>query len=134
MSQKSPLVHRTFRISVDIETTIAASPDETSGSCPEHVQFHQALVQRLLAHPKRLDQLLRSCAVDALKGAEKMLAVEYGRDRASDQQLLQPMIEELEPSAQAYFMEEIEAGVSLYYFDGYEATVKHVCMKELDEK
>ncbi len=131
MSQKPPLVHRTFRISVDIETILTASPGETSGSCPEHVQFHQALVQRLLAHPKLLDQLLRSCTVDALKGAEKMLAVEY---RVSDQQLLQPMIQELEPAAQAYFMEEIEAGVSVYYFDGYEATVKRVYMTELDEK
>ena len=115
MSTHSPLARRTFRITTDIETTIMASPDETSGSRPEHVHFHQALVQQLLAHPQRLDHLLRSCAVDALKGAEKMLAGDY---QVSEQHLLQPMIEALEPAAQAYFLEEIEDGISVYSFDG----------------
>ncbi len=125
---QSPIVRRRFRISVDVETTINAAPDGT----PECVQSYQAFVQRLLAHPKLLDHLLRGAAVDALKGAEKMIASEYGWDRISDQQLLQPMIEQLEPAAQTFFIEEIEAGVPVYYFDGYEATVKQWSMKELD--
>lgn len=86
MSTYSPLVRRTFRISVDIETTIMALPDETSGSNREQVYFHQALVQQLLAHPQQLDQLLHSSAVDALKGAEKLLA---GVDQGAEQHLLQ---------------------------------------------
>lgn len=130
MAPPSPLVQRTFRISVDIETTITASPDETIGSRPEQVQFHQALVRQLLAHPKRLDQLLRSSAVDALTGAEKMLVGDY---QVAEQHLLQPLIEALEPAAQAYFLEEIEDGVSVYCFDGYGATVKHVGMTEIAE-
>jgi hypothetical protein len=125
------LAQRTFRISVDIETTLMPSPDETIASCPAHRQFHQALVQQLLEHPQRLDQLFRSCAVDALKEAEKMLAGEY---QVSEHHLLQPMIEALEPAAQAYFLEEIEAGISVYYFDGYGASVKCVGMTELQEQ
>ncbi|MBO0795067.1 MAG: hypothetical protein J2P36_29530 [Ktedonobacteraceae bacterium] len=121
-------IRRRFHISVDIETTINATPQER----PEHVPYYQAFVQRLLAHPKILDQLQRSTAADALKGAEKMVALEYGWDKRSDQQLLQPLIEQLEPAAQAYFIEEIEAGVSVYYFDGLEATVKQWSMAELD--
>ncbi len=125
---QSPIVRRRFRISVDIETTINAAPDGTA----ERVQSYQAFVQRLLAHPKSVDHLLRGAAVDTLKRAEKMIASEYGWGRISDQQLLRPMIEQLEPAAQAYFIEEIEAGVAVYYFDGYEATVKQWSMKELD--
>jgi hypothetical protein len=53
---------------------------------------------------------------------------------ASPPQLLQPIIEQLEPAAQAYFMEETEAGIPVIYFDGYEATVKQFRMKELDEE
>src|SRR5437763_1633260 len=125
---KFPIVRRRFRISVDVETTINARPDDTA----ERVQYYQAFVQQLLAHPKIVDHLLRGAAVDALKGAEKMIASEYGWDRISEQQLLQPVIEQLEPSAQASFMEEVEAGIPVYYFNGYEATVKHWSMKELD--
>jgi hypothetical protein len=32
MSVHSPLIHRTFRITIDIETTINAEPDETMDS------------------------------------------------------------------------------------------------------
>src|SRR5207249_2053204 len=71
-------------------------------------RYHQAFVQHLLAHPPALCQLLRSSAVEALLPAKKMLEAEYGWGRISDQQLLQPLIAELEPAAQAYFTEELE--------------------------
>lgn len=134
MSAKSPLVRRTLRITVDVETTVNAEPYETGDSRAEQVRFHQALVQRLLAHPKLLDQLLRSSAVDALKQAGKMLEAEYGWDSTSDQQLLQPVIAELEPAAQAYFTEELEDMATMYYFDGYEATIKQFGMTEVGEE
>jgi hypothetical protein len=126
---KSPIVRRRFRISVDVETTINATSDDAA----ERAQYYQAFVQRLLATPKILDQLLRGSAVDALKEAQKMIAIEYGWNRISEQQLLQPIIAQLEPAARAYFMEETEAGVPVIYFDGYEATVKQFSMKELDQ-
>src|SRR5205823_9703852 len=117
---QSPIIRRRFRISIDVETTIKAAPDDTG----KGIQYYQAFIQQLLAHPKILDQLLHSSAVDALKGARKMIALEYGWEKISDQQLLQPIIDQLEPAAQAYFVEEIEAGIPVYDFDGYEATVK----------
>lgn len=88
MSAKSPLVRRTLRITVDVETTATAPPSETGDARAQQVRFHHALVQRLLAHPKRLDPLLRSPAVEALMPAKKLLEAEYGWGRISDQQLL----------------------------------------------
>ncbi|MBO0795953.1 MAG: hypothetical protein J2P36_34095 [Ktedonobacteraceae bacterium] len=131
MSTPSSLVRRTFRLTVDVETTLNAEPEETLPSHPEHKQFHQALVQQLLAHPTVLDQLLRSSAVTALESAQKLFAAEFGWDRVSEQQLLQPLIEKLEPAAQAYFTEELEAGITVYYFDDYQATIKRFNMTEL---
>jgi hypothetical protein len=134
MSAKSPLVRRTLRITVDVETTVNTEPSATGDARAEQARFHQALVQRLLAHPTRLEQLLRSSAVEALLPAKKMLEAEYGWGRISDQQLLQPIIAELEPAAQAYFTEELEDGASVYSFDGYAATIKRVRMAEVGDE
>lgn len=131
MSTPSPVVRRTFRLSVDIETTLNAEPDEITPSRPEQAQFHQAFVQQLLAHPTVLDQLLRASAVAALKSAQQLFALEYGWDRVSKQHLLQPLIEKLEPAAQAYFTEEFEDNTTVYYFDDYQATIKRFNMTEL---
>lgn len=129
MSTRPP-VRRTFRLTIDIETTLNAEADETTPSHPEHTQFHQALVQQLLAHPTTLDQLLRASAVTALKSAQKLFDAEFGWDRVSEQQLLQPLIEKLEPAAQVHFTEELEEGTAIYYFDGYQATIKRFNMTE----
>jgi hypothetical protein len=134
MSTHSPRVCRTFRISIDIETTLDPeiqdlAPHQAFGS-----RYQQALVQRLLAHPEVLRQLLRAWAVDELKQAHKLLEAEYGWGRTSDQQLLRPIIEELSPAAQAYFTEELEEGASAYYVECYKATVKRFGMIELDEE
>ena len=131
MSTPSPIVRRTFRLSVDIETTLNAEADETTPSHPEQAQFRQAFVQQLLAHPTVLDQLLRASAVAALKSAQKLFSLEYGWDRVSEQQLIQPLIEKLEPAAQAYFTEEFEDNTTVYYFDDYQATIKRFNMTEL---
>ncbi len=130
----APLLHRTFRITVDIEATVNAMPRDLANSPEESLHFHHTLVQHLLTHPKLLEHLLRASAVEEFRRAEKMLAREYGWDRLSDQQVLQAVIAELEPAAQAYFLEEIEDGISVYSFDGYEATVKQFHLVELEEK
>jgi hypothetical protein len=49
----------------------------------------------------------------------------------SEQQLLQPLVAELEPAVQAYFTEELEDGATVYSFDGYAATIKQVRMTEV---
>jgi hypothetical protein len=98
------------------------------------MRFHQALVQRLMAHPTLLDQLLRAAALDALGPARHLLEAEYGWGLGTDQRLLQPLIAELEPAAQAYFTEGLEDSASMYYFDGYEATIKQVGMTEVGEE
>jgi hypothetical protein len=134
MSAQSPLVRRTHRIIVDVETIITAEPSETGDCRGEQVDYHHALVQRLLAHPTRLEQLLRSSAVEALLPAKQLLEAEYGWGRISEQQVLQPLIAELEPAAQAYFTEEVEDGATVYYFDGYAATIKQVRMTEVGEE
>lgn len=134
MSIHAPLVRRTFRITVDIETTIGSESHDLTSRGPDNSRHQQALVQGLLARPEVLRQFLRSVAVDALKQANRLIEVEYGWGRASDHQLLQPIIAELEPAAQAYFTEEVEEGVSSVYVDCYEATVNRFGMIELDEK
>lgn len=131
MSTRPPIIRRTFRLSVDVETTLNIEADETAPAHPEYTQFHQALVQQLLAHPTVLDQILRASAVTALNSTQKMFAAEFGWDRVSEQQLLQPLIEKLEPAAQAYFTEELEDGVTVYYIEGYQTTIKNISMTEL---
>ena len=131
MSTRHPIIRRTFRLSVDVETTLNIEADETAPVHPEYTQFHQALVQQLLAHPTVLDQILRASAVTALNSTQKMFAAEFGWDRVSEQQLLQPLIEKLEPAAQAYFTEELEDGVTVYYIEGYQTTIKNISMTEL---
>jgi hypothetical protein len=130
-TQTPSLVQRTFRITVDVEATISAQPREMPGNGPQDECYHRTFVLHLLAHPPILRQLLRSSAVDALLPAKKMLEAEYGWGRISDQPLLQPIIEELEPAAQAYFTEELEDMASVFYFDGYAATIKQVRMTEV---
>jgi hypothetical protein len=127
-------VCRTFRITIDIETTIDSQSHDLALPQASGSHYQQALVQGLLAHPEVLRQLLRSFAVDALKPASKLLEAEYGWGRASEQQLLQPIIAELSPAAQSSFTEELEEGASAYYFEGCEATVKRFGMSELDEE
>lgn len=131
MSTSPSIVRRTFRLTVDVETTLNAEVDETTHSHPEDTQFHQALVQQLLAHPTVLDQLLRASAVTTLKSAQKLFDAEFGWDRIPEQQLLQPLIAKLEPAAQEHFTEEFEDNVTVYYFDGYQATIKRFNMTEL---
>jgi hypothetical protein len=67
-----------------------------------------------------------------MQQATQLLVAEYGWGGVSDQQLLQPLIARLEPMAQRYFLEEVEDGANVYYFDGYDATVVHVEMTELE--
>jgi hypothetical protein len=133
MSIHSPLVRRMFRITVDIETTIGSESHDLTSRLPDSLRYQQALVQGLLARPEVLLQFLRSVAVDALNPANKLVEAEYGWGRASDQQLLQPIIAELDPAAQDYFTEEVEEGVRGFYVECYEATVKRFGMIELDE-
>jgi hypothetical protein len=130
----SPVVSRTFRITIDIESTIDPESHDLAPYPPEGARYQQALVQRLLAHPEVLRQLLRACAIDALTPTRERLEAEYGWGRASDQQLLEPIIAELEPAAQSYFTEELEDGASVYYIECYEATVKRFGMIELDQQ
>ena len=132
MSTYSPRVCRTFRITIDIETTI--DPDSQALASPQAAEsrYQQAFVQCLLAHPEILRQLLRAYAVNALNEARKLLEAEYGWGYASEQQLLQPLMAELPPAAQAYFTEELEEGASAYYVECSQTTVKRFRMNELD--
>ena len=127
-------LRRTFRITIDVETTVHATPRETGNSSAESLHFHQALVEQLAEHPRLLDQLLRAAATDALKRAEPLLALEYGWGKVSEQGLLQALVAKLEPAAQAHFQEEIEAGIAVPYFDEYDATIKRFQLTELAEQ
>jgi hypothetical protein len=132
MATHLPLVRRTFRITIDVEASIDPESYGFSPPLPEESGYQQALVRSLVAHPDVVRQLLRSIAVDALTPSGKLLEAEYGWGRGSDQQLLQPIIEELEPAARAYFTEELEDGASAYYIECYGAAVKRFDMIELE--
>jgi|SRR5215208_5732936 len=129
-----PVVRKTFRATIDVEATLASG---TQGGVPlpspEHVSHTKALVERLLAQPELVDRLLRCRAVEAARQASSVLEAEYGRRGASEHELLEPIFAELEPGTRAYFTEELEDGVSAYYFDGYGATVEQASITEIDE-
>ena len=83
-------------------------------------------------HPEVLDPWLRSLIIGKLDEAKKLLDAEYG-SRIPEHELLQSIIAELEPEAQAYLTEELEDGVQTYYFDGFQTLVKCYQMTMLDE-
>ena len=129
-----PVVCKTFRVTIDVEATLAAgSPSGDLPPAPESVPYTRALMERLLAQPELVERLLRCRAVEAARRAGRALEVEYGWDEASEDELLGPIFADLEPDVRAYFAEELEDGASAYYFDGYEATVKRASVTEIDE-
>jgi hypothetical protein len=123
-------IRRTFRVTIDIEATVTATPREALRLRPAHVQYHQAFVQQLQAQPAQLNHLLRAAAMTAMKHAMQSLIADYGWSTVSEQEMLQSVLARLEPAAQSYFKEEVEDGVRVCYFDGYDATVLRVDMTE----
>jgi hypothetical protein len=131
---ETAIVRKKFRVTIDVEATLASGPQ--GGTLPpsqEGVCHTEALTERLLTKPELVDRLLRCRAVEVAKQAGNALEVAYGWGETSEYELLGPIFAELEPDARAYFTEELEDGVSVYYFDGYDATVKRASVAELDE-
>jgi hypothetical protein len=128
-----PVVRKTFRVTIDVEATLAAGPRGGElPPAPESVPHTRAIMERLQAHPELADRLLRSRAVDAVKQAGKALEIEHKQSGASEQELLGQNIAKLDPDTRAYFTEEMEDGASEYYFDGYGATVERVSITEVE--
>jgi len=132
MSTHTSSIRRTYRITIDIEAMISAEPLETPNGNSEHLHYYQALFQSLQAHPALLDRVLRTAAMDSLKEANTMIKAEYGWERASEEPPLHVAIAALEPEAQAYFSEEVEAGINEIYVDGYRARVKQFHISKID--
>ena len=126
MSNHLPDARQTFQISLDIETTLHPPSQELPDEKAEY--YYSSLVQTLLAHPENLSQLFRLAALATLPTAMEMLTAEYGKGGISEQELITPLLEQLEPDAQAYFTEEIEDQQHVFFFDGYSATIKQVQM------
>jgi hypothetical protein len=125
----SPL-KRTFRINIDIEVEFHADPPAGARSTAQQA-YHNELVQALLAHPDRLMKLQEAHAVEMLGPAKKALESDYGWVRHPEQQLLQPVMEELSPAARTYFTEELEEQVSYYDLDDIaETTIKRCTLTE----
>ncbi len=128
-----PVVRKTFRVTIDVEATLAAGPRGGElPPAPESVPHTRAIMERLQSHPELADRLLRSRAVDAVKQAGKALEIEHKQSGASEQELLGQIIAKLDPDTRAYFTEEMEDGTSEYYFDGYGATVERVSITEVE--
>jgi hypothetical protein len=131
---ETPVVRKKFRVTIDVEATLASGPQgETLPPSPEGVCHTEALTERLLAQPELVDRLLRCRAVEVATQAGKALEAEYGWGEISEDELLGPIFAELGPDAQAYFTEELEGGASVYYFDGYDATVERASVARIDE-
>lgn len=130
-----PIVRKKFRVTIDVEATLAAGPRGGElPPAPKSVPHTRALMELLQAQPELVDGLLRSRAVDAVKQAGKALEIEQRHSGASEHELLEQISAALDPDARAYFTEELEDGVSEYYFDGYGATVERVVITEVEEK
>src|SRR5919107_2210321 len=131
---ETPIVRKKFRVTIDVEATLASRPQGGMlPPSPEGVRHTEALTERLLAQPELVDRLLRCRAVEVARQAGKALEAEYGWGEISEAELLGSIFGELEPDARAYFTEELEDGVSVCYFDGYDATVERVSVAEIDK-
>jgi hypothetical protein len=131
---ETTVVRKKFRVTIDVEATLASKPQgETLLHSPEGVCHTKTFTERLLTQPELVDRLLRCRAVEVARQAGKALEAEYGWGEISEDELLGPIFAALEPEARVYFTEELEDGVSVYYFDGYDATVERASVAELDE-
>lgn len=126
----STQMHRTYRITIDIATTSYAQPPDADQDAPA-ARSHMAVMERLQAHPEVLDPLLRSLIMGRLDEVKKLLDAEYG-SHIPEHEVLQPIIAELEPEAQAYLTEELEDRCQVYYFDGFETNLKRYQMTLLE--
>lgn len=130
-----PIVRKKFRVTIDVEATLAAGPRGGElPPAPESVPHTRALMELLQAQPEIVDGLLRSRVVDAVKQVGKALEIEHRQSGASEHELLEQISAALDPDARVYFTEEMEDGASEYYFDGYGATVERVSITELEEE
>jgi hypothetical protein len=132
---ETPIVRKKFRVTmIDVEATLASGPQGGMlPPSPEDVCRTEALTERLLAQPELVDRLLRCRAVEVARQAGKALEAEYEWSEISEDELLGPIFAELEPDARAYFTEELEDGVRVYYFDGYNATVEGASVARIDK-
>jgi hypothetical protein len=127
-----PVVRKKFRVTIYVEATLdSGARGGLLLTSPEGVLHTKALVERLLAQPELVERLLRCRAVEAARRAVKALEVEYRRSGSSEHELLESIFADLEPDARAYFTEELEDGVSAYYFDGCRATVEWASLAEI---
>lgn len=127
-----PIVRKMFRVTIDVEATLAAGPP--SGElppAPESEPHTRAFMERLLTQPELVERLLRCRAVKAARQAGKALEIKYGWGGDPEDELLGPIFADLEPDARTYFTEELEDGASAYYFDGYGATVERASIIEI---
>jgi hypothetical protein len=128
-----PATRRTYRITVDVEATLASGLGEGSAgpSWAEAGRHHGDLVGRLLDRPELLEGLLRSSAIDALGRAWEQLRTDRGWGRTPEQDILEEAMEGMTEDTRAYFEEELEDGASAYLFDGYGADVVRVAISEI---
>lgn len=131
MSDNLLQARQTFSITLHIETILHPPSHKAPDEKAEH--YHRLLIQALLSNPEILSQVFRLAALATVPSAKGMLMAEYAKEGLSEQQLLASLIKQLEPSAQAYFTEEIEEQQHLVLFEGYEATIKQVQMTSLVE-
>ena len=85
-------------------------------------------MRRLLARREIIDHLLRDAAVAVVGPPMARLAAQ---SRPATDDLLRPLVAELDPAARRYFVEELEDGVAALYFDGVTATVTAVQVSNL---
>jgi hypothetical protein len=128
-----PVVRKKFRVTIDVKATLdSGAQGGVLPTSPEDVLHTKALMERLLAQPELVERLLGCRAVEVARRAGRTLEVEYGWGGSSEHELLEPIFAELEPDARAYSTEELEDGVSTYYFDGCRATVERASLAEID--
>src|SRR5918998_683099 len=95
-----PIVRKKFRVSIDVEATLAAGPRGGElPPAPESVPHTRALMKLLQAQPEIVDGLLRSRVVDAVKQAGKALEIEHRQSGASEHELLGQISSALDPDA-----------------------------------
>ena len=78
ISVDSIVVRKKFRVTMDVEATLAAEP--LGGTlAPEDVLHARALMERLMARPEVVDRLLRCRALEAASRERTRGRVQVGR-------------------------------------------------------
>ena len=122
---------RKFTIRFEVEVVVDPDADLAEGGpmyTIKQVEYQRALIRAVMADPEVISKLTRRLAIDEIETGIEQLHERVGSTEPdSEERLIRPIIERLDPAARDYFLDAIRDGVFTesadLYYEAFQATV-----------